>query len=42
MTLLTTPVRRAMRRHVHLFRWAGDSPYGTVYACRCGDVRPGL
>ena len=30
--------------HVHWFRRVGDDPYSSasLYACRCGVVRPGL
>jgi hypothetical protein len=30
--------------HVHRFRRAGDDPFSsaTLYACRCGVVRPGM
>ena len=31
-------------KHVHWFRWADDDllSNGSLYACRCGVVRPGL
>ncbi|WP_158657485.1 hypothetical protein [Blastococcus saxobsidens] len=31
-------------RHVHWFRWSGADPFSgsSLYACRCGVVRPGL
>ncbi|MGY1727116.1 hypothetical protein ACI79J_09080 [Geodermatophilus sp. SYSU D01062] len=36
----------ARRHHLlwHRFRWAGEDPFSGVslYACRCGAVRPGL
>ncbi|SOE00402.1 hypothetical protein SAMN06272739_2575 [Blastococcus haudaquaticus] len=37
-----TEVARHVRRHIHRFRWAEDGPFGSLYACRCGEVRPGL
>lgn len=43
------PVRRAggtpsSALHVHRFRRTGDDPFSnaSLYACRCGVVRPGL
>ncbi|GAB3196377.1 hypothetical protein GCM10027261_18940 [Geodermatophilus arenarius] len=35
----------ARRRHLwHRFRWVGEDSFSGVslYACRCGRVRPGL
>ena len=34
----------ALPKHVHWFRWAGDDLVGngSLYACRCGVVRPGF
>ncbi|MGY1604668.1 hypothetical protein [Geodermatophilus sp. SYSU D00815] len=36
--------RRGAPLHVHWFRWSGDDAFGpsSLYACRCGAVRPGL
>jgi hypothetical protein len=30
------------RAHWHRFRWAGDDAFSgsSIYACRCGEVRP--
>ncbi|SDF58376.1 hypothetical protein SAMN05660485_03680 [Blastococcus fimeti] len=41
MTLALPSVRRP-RLHVHRFHRAEDGPIGTLYACRCGSVRPGF
>ncbi|MCA0144875.1 hypothetical protein [Blastococcus sp. LR1] len=37
-------LRAAGARHVHWFRYAGADPFSgsSLYACRCGVVRPGL
>ncbi len=34
----------AQRWHLHVFRWSADDPLGPagMYACRCGQRRPGL
>jgi hypothetical protein len=36
------PARAHPRLHVHWFRWVGDDAFGggSLYACRCGVVRP--
>ena len=36
--------RRRLPGHLHWFRWAGRDPFSsaTLYACRCGEVRPGF
>jgi hypothetical protein len=36
------PLRRLPRTHVHWFRYWRDDPFSsaTLYACRCGVVRP--
>jgi hypothetical protein len=49
---VTTPIRAQQagaRRtsvlgHWHRFRWVGEDAFSTasLYACRCGVVRPGL
>lgn len=38
------PARPRPPWHVHWFRHVGEDPLGPagVYACRCGEVRPGL
>ncbi|WP_336033940.1 hypothetical protein [Geodermatophilus sp. FMUSA9-8] len=39
----TTPVREPrLRRHWHRFRWVGEDAFSgaSLYACRCGVVRP--
>ncbi|WP_281270272.1 hypothetical protein [Geodermatophilus normandii] len=30
--------------HLHRYRWVRDDPFSgsSLYACRCGVVRPGL
>jgi hypothetical protein len=30
--------------HIHWFRWQASAPFsnGSLYTCRCGDVRPGI
>jgi len=32
------------RLHVHLYRRLGDDPFSgaSLYACRCGVIRPGM
>lgn len=37
-------VSRRTTLHVHWFRWRGEDPFGgsSLYACRCGQVRPGI
>ena len=39
MAVMTEVVRQA-QRHIHWFRWSEDGPFGSLYACRCGEVRP--
>ncbi|CCG01366.1 protein of unknown function [Blastococcus saxobsidens DD2] len=43
---LASLVRRASSatRHLHHFRWRSPDPFSgsSLYACRCGEVRPGL
>ena len=36
--------RPATAWHLHWFRWTGEDPLGPagMYACRCGQRRPGL
>ncbi len=41
MTLALPSVRRS-KLHVHRFHRAEDGPIGTLYACRCGSLRPGF
>ena len=40
----SAPTPRSGRLHVHRFRRAGDDWFSSasLYACRCGVVRPGL
>jgi hypothetical protein len=40
----TRSSRRSHRLHVHWFRWVGSDAFSSasLYACRCGEVRPGL
>ena len=35
---------RAVPKHVHRFHWAGDHFFGngSLYACRCSVMRPGI
>ncbi|MCZ2825553.1 MULTISPECIES: hypothetical protein [unclassified Modestobacter] len=48
VAVLRSVVRPARRRpspvHLHHYRRAGDDPFSgaSLYACRCGVVRPGM
>jgi hypothetical protein len=37
--MVSSPTRRV---HWHRFRWTGDDAFSgaSLYACRCGEVRP--
>ncbi|MGY1642833.1 hypothetical protein ACI782_17140 [Geodermatophilus sp. SYSU D00703] len=39
---MTARPRQLQRPHVHWFRRLGDDPFSgaSLYACRCGQVRP--
>ncbi|MEU2349057.1 hypothetical protein [Modestobacter sp. NPDC049651] len=41
--VLRTPLR-SLLPHLHGFRRSGDDPFSgaSLYACRCGVVRPGV
>ncbi|MGY1719499.1 hypothetical protein ACI8AG_10690 [Blastococcus sp. SYSU DS0552] len=36
--------KRPSARHVHWFRWRSEDAFSgsSLYACRCGQVRPSL
>ncbi|WP_170977760.1 hypothetical protein [Blastococcus sp. CCUG 61487] len=42
--VLGAEARRSRHRHLHWFRRVGDDAFsgGSLYRCRCGEVRPGF